>query len=224
MKLACTAILLFGLLALNAAASFVEPTPQQIDAVVENPGDIVQLLNGATPEDAVHVLGEVVQGIINRALPDEETKTRIAFAVAALFRAMPDQAVQLARLIAEKLPIEVLPTIVSAAAVVMGNQAPVVIEAFVSKVSRENAQIIRNAGFHPETVLPPSVVLALGVPVSHAATATGRQPTAMPVAPPLTEIKGGQPPATPSASPAPSAPAPRPPPPRPPEATNYPGL
>ena len=227
MKIIAIAAVIAGLLAFNSAAAYVEPTPEQIKDVVQNPGRITQLINGATPEDAVHVLLEVVQGVIRQSLPDEETKTRIAFAAAALFRAMPDQAVELSKLIARKLPIDVLPTIVAAAAVVMGNQAPAVTEAFVSGLPREDAQMIRNAGSHPETVLPPSVVLALGVPVSHAATAMGRQPTAMPVAPPLIEKAGS--PSTPQAvlaapvyyqAPAPSSPTSPPP----PVATNYAGL
>jgi cytochrome c556 len=224
MKIIAIAAVIAGLLAFNSAAAYVEPTPEQIKDVVQNPGRITQLINGATPEDAVHVLLEVVQGVIRQSLPDEETKTRIAFAAAALFRAMPDQAVELAKLIARKLPIDVLPTIVAAAAVVMGNQAPAVTEAFVSGLPREDAQMIRNAGSHPETVLPPSVVLALGVPVSHAATAMGRQPTAMPVAPPLTGAPGGATPQPPQPAPVPPIPPPPPQPPPPPVATNYAGL
>jgi hypothetical protein len=215
MKIIAIAAVITGLLTFNSAAAYVEPTPEQVKAVVENPGGITKLIDGATPEDAVHVLLEVVQGIIKESLPDEETKTRIAFAAAALFRAMPDQAVELAQLIARKLPIEVLPTIVAAAAVVMGNQAPVVTEAFVSALPAENAQMIRNAGSHPETVLPPSVVLTLGVPVSHAATAIGRQPTAMPVAPPLSQEGASTP--RPQPGQVPHLPPP-------PVATNYAGL
>jgi hypothetical protein len=231
MKIIAIASVISGLVAFNSWAAFLEPTPEQIGAVVDNPGGITQLLNGATPEDAVHVLAEVVQGVTALSLSDDETKTRIAMAAAALFRVLPDQAVQIAQLIAQQLPVEVLPTIVATAAVVMGNQASVVTEAFVSKLPAGDAQMIRNAGSHPETILPPSMVLALGVPISHAATALGREPTAMPVAPPVTQPPSGS--STPQPQPAQPSPAaaaaaaqpPSPPLPPPlPVATNYAGL
>lgn len=231
MRLIAICLLVAGtlaIMAINAEAAFMEPSSEQIEAVVDNPAQIAQLLNGATPEDAVRVLIEVVQSIVAKSLPDEEQKARIARTTATLFRTMPDKAIELAELIAQLLPIEILPTIVAATAVVMGNQATTVTEAYVSKVARENTQIVRNAGTHPETVLSPALVLALGVPVSHAAIAAGRQPTAMPLAPPLTEIEGARVPksSAPAVTPwtGPSPPSPAPPPPPPPIATNYPGL
>jgi hypothetical protein len=223
MKTTVAILVLAGFFAFSAAGAFVEPTKVQIQAAVDNPAEIAQLLNGATAENAANVLWKVIAAITGQQLSDEQQKTRIALAVSVVFKAMPDQALELARLLAGLLPIDVLPTVVAAAAVVMGNQASTVTEAFISSVSRENTQIVRNAGSHPETILPSSVILALGVPVSHSGTILGRQPTAMPVAPPLIEHGTVSTPAAVTPSPKPSpAPAPRPPP--PPVATNYTGL
>ncbi len=220
MVLACV---LLGMFDLEAGAAFMEPTPDQIVAAVKNPSEIARLLNGATPENAVGVLLAAIDGVVQLKLPEVQQKTRIAQLVAIVFETMPDRAVDLAQLLAQKASMDVLPTIVAAAAIVMGNQAAVVTDAFVTNVARENAQLLRNAGTHPETVLPVGVVLTLGVAVSHTTTAVGSQPTAMPLAPPLTEHAGHSVTASaPSPVPTPMPPQPSPPP-RPPVATNYAG-
>lgn len=218
-------LLACGICVAQEDASAGKPAAPDMEAMikeaVEKPAVFAELISDATIEEAVNYFEEILGRIEAMKLDPEEKTTRIAVMTAYMFKKWSSDAKQLAAKLAESVTPELLSPIVAAAAVVMGNQAPLVTDAFVSGVPESYAQTLRNCGAHPETVLPQGLLVSIGLPVPHSVPATGREPTALPVAPPLriegvgTET-GVQPPAAAPPSAPPAVPPPPPPPPVPP--------
>lgn len=188
-----------------------------VEGAASNPAMFAELIAGVKMDEGVNIFVEVL-GILEAQKPEVEVKNvRIAVMTAYMFKKWAASSRDLADAIAQAVDPELLPPIVAAAAVVMGNQAPIVTEAFVARAPEAFTQILRNSGAHPETVLPQGLMVSIGLPVAHSVPATGREPTALPVAPPLKEMGTGVKPA----APVPPRPPPKPtPPPVPP---TYPG-
>ena len=198
------------------------PKKATIQGAAENPAEFGQLIADVTMEEGVNIFVEVLANI-EAAKPKAEIKiTRIAVMTAYMFKKWSSGSVDLADRLAQAVAPELLPPIVAAAAVVMGNQAPIVTMAFVDRAPEAYAQQIRNSGAHPETVLPQGLLVSIGLPVPHSVPATGTEPTALPVAPPIKFEGGVEPPALPVAPPVVSSPKePEPPPPPPPVPPTY---
>ena len=192
-------------------------TEAMLKEAVEKPAVFAELISDAKIEECVNYFVQIVGGLEALKLDNEDKTTRIAVMTAYMFKRWSTDAKQLAEKLAESVTPELLAPVVAAAAVVMGNQAPLITDAFVSHVPESYAQTLRNCGAHPETVLPQGLLVSIGLPVPHSVPATGREPTALPVAPPL-RIEGGQtdgepppavtPPRTPPAEPPPPPPVP----------------
>jgi hypothetical protein len=190
------------------------PKKATIQGAAENPAEFGQLIADVKMEEGVNIFVEVLANI-EAAKPKAKIKiTRIAVMTAYMFKKWSSGSADLADRLAQTVAPELLPPIVAAAAVVMGNQAPIVTIAFVDRAPEAYSQQIRNAGAHPETVLPPGLIVSIGLAVSHSVPATGKEPTALPLAPPI-KVVGEEPPAAPPATPSPKEPDPPPPPPPP---------
>ena len=188
-----TAIVGLFALTLAASAAFKPPTPQQIQALVTNQVYIAELIKGATATQAVEVLVKAVEAVSNAGLADDQKTIRVAILTAIVFRSFAPQAVMMAEMLVPLVSVNVLPVMAAATAVVMGSGASPVTEAFASQLDSGDAALVRSAGVHPETILPADLILTLGVQVSHATPPGGREPTALPLAPPIREVPGTPP-------------------------------
>jgi hypothetical protein len=192
------------------------PKKATIQGAAENPAEFGQLIADVKMEEGVNIFVEVLANI-EAAKPKAEIKiTRIAVMTAYMFKKWSSGSADLADRLAQTVAPELLPPIVAAAAVVMGNQAPIVTSAFVDRAPEAYAQQIRNAGAHPETVLPQGLLVSIGLPVPHSVPATGKEPTSLPLAPAIKPIGEVEPPTAPPEVPSPNEPDPPPPPPLPP--------
>lgn len=196
------------------AAEEGEPAvPAEIDKdkmiaqAVEQPIYFAGLISDAKLEEGVNYFVEIIGQLDAAKLEPEVKTTRIAIMTAYMFKKWSARSVDLADMIAQSVSPELLSPVVAAAAVVMGNQAPIVTAAFVGRVPEAYAQTLRNSGAHPEAVLPQGMLVSIGLPVAYSVPATGREPTALPLAPPLTTPAGE---GSPSPPPPPDAPPPPP--------------
>lgn len=156
-----------------------------ITEAVQNPAVFGELIREMEMTEAVNSFVEILGGLETEGLKAEVKSGRTAVMTAYMFKKWSSQAKALADKLVQSVPPELLPPIVAAAAVVMGNQAPIVTSAFVDRAPEAYAQTIRNAGAHPETVLPQGLLISIGLPVANTVPVTGRAPTALPLAPPL---------------------------------------
>jgi hypothetical protein len=189
--------------------AFVSPTAEQIQAVAENPLQLTLVLADATSAQAVDVFVKVLDQIKKLKLSREQKEARVAVLTGTLFRALPKNAGQLAGLLAKAVgSLDMLPKMAAAAAVVVGvDRASGVTESFAMLLPPAVAAAVRQAGEYPASVLPPDTIMALGSQVAGpppGAPIVGREPTAVPVAPPLRpEQEGGGGGGVPPPAPAP---------------------
>lgn len=156
-----------------------------IREAVQDPAVFAELIAGMEMSEAVNSFVEVLAGLEAEGLKVEIKAGRTALMTAHMFKKWSSQASVLADKLVQSVPPELLQPIVAAAAVVMGNQSQIVTKAFVNRAPEAYAQAIRNAGAHPETVLPQGLLVSIGLPVANTVPVTGRAPTALPLAPPL---------------------------------------
>ena len=198
-----------------------------VEGAAKNPAMFAELIAGVEMVEGVNTFVEIMGMLEVQELKADVKNVRVAIMTAYMFKKWSAKSQKLADGIAQAVAPELLPPIVAAAAVVMGNQAPIVTEAFVARAPEAFTQTIRNSGAHPETVLPSGLLVSIGLPVAHSVPATGREPTALPVAPPLREVSGDDstpPPPSPSGEPSPEPDPPPPPddpPPPPPVPPTY---
>lgn len=191
---------------------------------VGNPAVFGELIAEMEMSEAVNSFVEILAGL-EASSPQAEIKAgRTALMTAYMFKKWSSEARDLADKLVQAVPPELLSPIVAAAAVVMGNQAPIVTSSFVDRAPEAYTQAIRNAGAHPETVLPQGLLISIGLPVANSVPATGRAPTALPLAPPLTvDVSGAGPDAPVQEPEGPVAPPPVVPPEPPPVPPTYSG-
>lgn len=206
--------------AASAASAAVAPKKGTVQDAVENPAVFGQLISDVKMEEGVNTFVEILANLEVTELKQEIKTTRTAVMTAYMFKQWSSQATVLADRLAQSVAPELLPPIVAAAAVVMGNQASIVTAAFVDRVPEAYSQQLRNSGAHPETVLPQGLIVSIGLPVSHSVPATGKEPTALPLAPPIKPVGEDTPAPAPPSAPTPP-PSPEPPPPPPPVPPPY---
>ena len=210
-------------------AAYVKPTDEQVAKVAKNPAGMSDLLKEATAVQATEVLIKAIQEIKKQELSPEKQNAQIAVISAYVFKNWSADMLMIARMMAQSLPVELLTPVVATAAAVAGNQAPMVTSAFLETCQANDVQAIKNAGAHPETVIPEGIVISVGLPVAHSVPAVGREPTSLPVAPPLIVEGGRVEPVQPKPTPSPPDRAPEPipvavvtnPPPPPPIPSGY---
>lgn len=177
-----------------ATPAFVPPTPEQIQGLAENPLQLAVVLVGATPEQAVAVFLAVFDAIQKMKISKDQKEARIALLAGTLFRSLSNKAVELAALLAQSASLqEMLPKIAAAVSVVTQGKAIGVAESFARDLAPVLAAEVRQAYTYPQAFLAPDVILALGnqPPPPSSPPVVGREPTALPLAPPLKPEGGG---------------------------------
>lgn len=200
MKIASGIVLGILLAATSALAAFTPPTPEQIAKAVADPASIEILLRDASVDEAAQVLAQAIAAVEKSDLPADQKTARIALLTAYVFRAMRYDAELLARALVPRVSSAVLPTVVAAAAVIMGDRAAGVTDAFAAAVSADLKPAVQAAGADPATILPAGVIQAIRLLLPRLAPVMGREPRAMPIAPPIREFPsdgGGTPPPPP---------------------------
>lgn len=173
---------------LSAQARFEPPTPEQIAAAVSDPAQVEILVREASADEAAQVLAQAIAAVEKSDLPADQKQARIALLTAYVFRAMRYDAEALATALAPRVSAAMLPAVVASAAVIMGDRAAGVTAAFAAAVPVGLRPAVQAAGADPSSVLPSGVVQAVRLLLPRLAPVVGREPRAMPIAPPIREF------------------------------------